>query len=58
MATTDDGTIVGFATMLLVDGVYELEDLFTDLEWMRRGVATALVDDAVECARRSGVRPH
>src|SRR6476620_5732997 len=56
VATTDDGTIVGFATMLLVDGVYELEDLFTDPEWMRRGVATALVDDAVECARRSGVR--
>jgi GNAT superfamily N-acetyltransferase len=56
VATTDDGRIVGFATMLLVDGVYELEDLFTDPEWMRRGVATALVDDAVECARRRGVR--
>lgn len=56
IATTDDGTIVGFATTLLVDGVYELEDLFTDPDWMRQGVATALMDDAVQRARRNGVR--
>jgi GNAT superfamily N-acetyltransferase len=56
VATTDDGTIVGFATTLLVDGVYELEDLFTDPEWTRQGVATALIDDAVERAGRIGVR--
>jgi GNAT superfamily N-acetyltransferase len=56
VATTDDGTIVGFATTLLVDGVYELEDLFTDPEWRRQGVATALIKDAVEHARLNGVR--
>jgi GNAT superfamily N-acetyltransferase len=56
VATTDDGTIVGFATTVLVDGVYELEDLFTDPEWTRQGVATALIDDAVERARLDGVR--
>jgi ribosomal protein S18 acetylase RimI-like enzyme len=56
VATTDDGTIVGFATTLLVDGVYELEDLFTDPEWRRQGVATALIRDAVEQARLNGVR--
>jgi GNAT superfamily N-acetyltransferase len=37
-----EGLIVGFAT--LVGG--ELEDLFTDPDWMRRGIATALVRDA------------
>jgi GNAT superfamily N-acetyltransferase len=56
VATTCDGTIVGFATTLLVDGVYELEDLFTDPEWRRQGVATALINDAVEHARLNGVR--
>jgi len=55
VATTGEGTIVGFATMLFVGDVYELEDLFTDPAWMRQGVATALIDDAVERARRSGV---
>jgi ribosomal protein S18 acetylase RimI-like enzyme len=56
VATTDDGTIVGFATTLLVDGVYELEDLFTDPGCRRQGVATALINDAVEQARLNGVR--
>lgn len=56
LATTDDGTIVGFATVLVVDGVYELEDLFTDPDFRRQGVATALIADAVERARVKGVR--
>ena len=38
-----DGRVVGFAT--LVGAV--LEDLFVDPDWMRRGIATALVQDAV-----------
>jgi GNAT superfamily N-acetyltransferase len=39
-----DGRVVGFATLV----GQELEDLFTDPNWMRRGIATALVRDAVE----------
>ena len=36
-----DGEIVGFATLV----GSELEDLFTDPDWMRHGIATALVRD-------------
>ena len=39
-----DGRVVGFATLVGA----ELEDLFVDPDWMRRGIATALVRDAVE----------
>jgi GNAT superfamily N-acetyltransferase len=39
-----DGHVVGFATLV----GRELEDLFVDPDWMRRGIATALVRDAVE----------
>jgi GNAT superfamily N-acetyltransferase len=38
-----DGRVVGFATLVGT----ELEDLFVDPGWMRRGIATALVRDAV-----------
>jgi GNAT superfamily N-acetyltransferase len=38
-----DGRVVGFATVL---ADRELEDLFVDPDWMRRGIATALVRDA------------
>jgi len=38
-----DGRVVGFATLV----GSELEDLFVDPDWMRRGIATALVRDAV-----------
>jgi GNAT superfamily N-acetyltransferase len=50
VATSPDGTIVGFATVC----VAELEDLFVDPEWMRQGVAAALVHDAAEYAHREG----
>jgi GNAT superfamily N-acetyltransferase len=46
-----DGRIVGFAT--LVAG--ELEDLFVDPGWMRRGVGRALVADAAAVARAQGL---
>ncbi len=39
-----DARVVGFATLI----GSELEDLFVDPDWMRRGIATALVRDAVE----------
>jgi len=46
-----DGCIVGFATLV----GNELEDLFTDPDWMRRGIAAALVRDAAGSVRRIGV---
>ena len=46
-----EGRIVGFAT--LVDN--ELEDVFTDPDWMRRGIATALVRDAATTVDRIDV---
>ena len=46
-----EGRIVGFATLV----GSELEDLFTDPDWMRRGVATALVHDAATTVDRIDV---
>jgi GNAT superfamily N-acetyltransferase len=43
-----DGHIVGFATLV----GNELEDLFTDPDWMRRGIASALVRDAASTVPR------
>ena len=43
-----DGRIVGFATLV----GNELEDLFTDPDWMRHGIATALVRDAATTVGR------
>jgi GNAT superfamily N-acetyltransferase len=40
-----DGVLVGFATALPREGYLELEDLFVDPDFMRRGIATALIDD-------------
>ena len=45
VAVGDDGTVVGFATYVISDGIAELEDLFVDPQWMRKGVAAALVLD-------------
>jgi GNAT superfamily N-acetyltransferase len=51
-----DGQIVGFATLV----GSELEDLFTDPDWMRRGVATALVRDLAATVPRIDLtaNPH
>lgn len=43
-----DERVVGFATLVGA----ELEDLFVDPEWMRRGIATALVQDAATTVPR------
>ncbi|WP_340025935.1 GNAT family N-acetyltransferase [Paenibacillus sp. FSL K6-1096] len=47
-----NGRVVGFASARPVNGCLELEDLFTDPEWMRQGVASALIQDIA----RRGVR--
>lgn len=48
VALDDDGTVAGFVTYLISDGTVELEDLFVDPAWMRRGIASALVLDISE----------
>jgi len=45
VAVDDDGTVAGFATYLISDGLAELEDLFVDPPRMRQGIAAALVLD-------------
>jgi len=45
--------LVGFATVAGDGAVVELEDLFVHPDWMRRGVASRLIADAVE---QSGAR--
>lgn len=42
VAVVDD-RVVGFASVRPVGDSLELEDLFTDPDWMRRGVASALI---------------
>jgi N-acetylglutamate synthase-like GNAT family acetyltransferase len=56
-ATTTDGSVVGFITIRSGDGsALELEDLFVDPEWMRRGVARSLLADVVATAKHAGSR--
>jgi ribosomal protein S18 acetylase RimI-like enzyme len=50
-----DGTVVGFATWVEAVGTTELEDLFVDPDYMRRGIAAALVDRIAEVLRARGV---
>jgi len=45
VAVDDDGTVAGFVTYLISDGLAELEDLFVDPPRMRQGIAEALVLD-------------
>jgi len=47
----EDGSVVGFATWAEAGGIFELEDLFVDPGWRRRGIATALVSRIVEVLR-------
>ena len=54
VAVAGDGTVAGFATILVAGGVAELEDLFVDPDRMRQGIATRLVEDALAEARDRG----
>jgi GNAT superfamily N-acetyltransferase len=51
-----DGRIVGFTSLADATDGLEVEDLFVDPAFMRQGVARALIGDAVEQARRLGIR--
>ncbi len=55
VATDGHGRILGFATVVSIEGGLELEDLFVDPDAMRQGVASRLVLDAVVQATRDGV---
>jgi GNAT superfamily N-acetyltransferase len=51
----ENGSVVGFATWAETDGgSIELEDLFVDPKWMRRGIATALVNCVCDVLRSRG----
>jgi GNAT superfamily N-acetyltransferase len=52
----EDGSVVGFATWAEAGDVIELEDLFVDPDWRRRGIAAALVARIVDVLRARGVR--
>jgi ribosomal protein S18 acetylase RimI-like enzyme len=49
-----DGSVVGFATWAGTAGTIELEDLFVDPGYLRRGIATALVTCIAEILRARG----
>ena len=49
-----DGSVVGFATWAETAGAIELEDLFVDPGYRRRGIATALVSRIAEVVRAQG----
>jgi GNAT superfamily N-acetyltransferase len=51
----EDGSLVGFATWAKTASTVELEDLFVDPGYMRRGIATALVNRIAEVLRTRGV---
>jgi len=53
VAGLPDGTVIGFASSTVVDdGVLELDDLFVDPDWRRRGAARLLVQRIVADAAR------
>jgi GNAT superfamily N-acetyltransferase len=55
VATRVGDRVVGFATMLRMGGTFELEDMFVDPEWKRRGIGRLLVHDAMVIARHQNV---
>jgi GNAT superfamily N-acetyltransferase len=55
VATRASDLIVGFATMLKMEENLELEDMFVDPDWMRRGIGRLLVHDATVIARRQNI---
>jgi GNAT superfamily N-acetyltransferase len=55
VAVDGRGRILGFVTVVSIQGGRELEDLFVDPDAMRQGVASRLVHEAIVQAARDGV---
>jgi GNAT superfamily N-acetyltransferase len=56
VAVAVDESIAGFASTRMLDETIDLEDLFVDPTWMRRGIGRELVLDALTIAGRCGAR--
>src|SRR5271165_1086702 len=54
-AAVPAGEIAGFASWLGAGDALEIEDLFVDPDWMRRGIGRALVLDMIAIARGRGI---
>ena len=54
VAVTSHAVIAGFATLVMVSASAELDDLFVDPAFMRRGIGLALVRDAARLASDAG----
>src|ERR1700749_961062 len=54
VAVTADAVIAGFATLVIGAGGADLDDLFVDPCFMRRGIGLALVGDAAPLASEAG----
>jgi GNAT superfamily N-acetyltransferase len=52
----ENGSITGFATWAGTGGIIELEDLFVDPDYRRRGIAAALVTRIAEELRTRGAQ--
>jgi GNAT superfamily N-acetyltransferase len=55
VAVTEDGEILGFVVLETLGGALELDKLFVDPDFMRRGVGSQLVADTVRIAQGRGV---
>jgi len=53
---TAQGRVIGFVTTATTGEAVELEDLFVDPDWFRRGVATEMMNHVVADARADGRR--
>ncbi|MGH3203541.1 MAG: GNAT family N-acetyltransferase [Streptosporangiaceae bacterium] len=53
-AAVAEGEITGFASWLDAGDGFEIEDLFVEPGWMRRGIGRALVRDMIAIARGRG----
>jgi GNAT superfamily N-acetyltransferase len=49
------GSVIGFASWVKTAETVDLEDLFVEPTWMRRGIATALVARITDVLRSQGV---